>query len=57
MRVTDGPYMLTIQDSEGSEIPKPKDQYGEVGYKMFLNLFIYVGLDLMSSTESLDALL
>ncbi|KAH0712161.1 hypothetical protein KY289_008120 [Solanum tuberosum] len=34
MRVTDGPLMPTIKDSEGKDIPKPKSQYGEADYKM-----------------------
>ncbi|KAH0715005.1 hypothetical protein KY284_007910 [Solanum tuberosum] len=34
VRVTDGPLMPTIKDSEGKYIPKPKSQYAEADYKM-----------------------
>ncbi|KAH0688872.1 hypothetical protein KY289_016230 [Solanum tuberosum] len=34
VRIIDGPLTPTVKDSEGNNVPKPKEQYGEADYKM-----------------------
>ena len=35
VRITNGPLIPTITDSEGNKVPKPIEKYGEADYKMF----------------------
>ena len=35
VRITYGPLIPTITDSEGNKVPKPIEKYGEADYKMF----------------------
>ena len=34
VRITKGPLIPTITDSEGNKVPKPADTYNEADYKM-----------------------
>ena len=47
VRITKGPLIPTITDSEGNKVPKPADTYNEADYKMLgknakLSAFLYV---------------